>query len=81
LCALSATSSQNNITFDFYIAKNGVVLNESEQVAKFSSSDQQPLTLSCTVSLSTNDYIEVWVANEINNSATLTPQSLNLSIK
>jgi hypothetical protein len=81
ICSLSATQPNNNKYFSFYIAKNGVVLPESRQEIKIiNSTDQVALTLSCRVTMSPNDYIEVWIENE--TSATdLTVQTMNLSIQ
>ncbi|MES2680619.1 MAG: hypothetical protein V4635_12065 [Bacteroidota bacterium] len=81
ICSLTATQVSSNKYFSFYIAKNGVILPESRQEIKIlSSSDQGPLTLSCTVPLAPNDYIEVWVENET-SSTDLTVQTMNLGIK
>ncbi|MBA3682118.1 MAG: hypothetical protein H0W73_13315 [Bacteroidetes bacterium] len=81
ICSLSAIASGNNKNFSFYIAKNGVVLPESKQLMKCSSSvDRGSITLSCTVLLSPNDYIEVWAENN-SDATSLTIESLNLAIK
>ncbi|MDQ3047398.1 MAG: hypothetical protein M3R27_07615, partial [Bacteroidota bacterium] len=81
ICSLSATQVSTNKYFSFYIAKNGVVLPESRQEIKIeSATDQAPVTLSCTISLSPNDYIEVWVENETATTS-MTVQTMNLAIK
>lgn len=81
ICSLTATQVSTNKYFSFYIAKNGVILPESRQEVKIlSSSDQGPITISCTLPLAPNDYIEVWVENET-SSTDLTVQTMNLSIK
>jgi hypothetical protein len=81
VCSLSAIATGNNKNFSFYIAKNGVVLPESKQHLKCSSQvDRGSVTLSCTVLLATNDYVEVWVENNTDNT-NLDVESLNLSIK
>ncbi len=81
ICSLSSIASGNNKNFSFYIVKNGVVLNESRQLMKCSSSvDRGSITLSCTVLLSPNDYIEVWGENN-SDATSLTVESLNLAIK
>jgi hypothetical protein len=81
ICSLTATQVSTNKYFSFYIAKNGVILPESRQEVKIiNSTDQGPVTLSCTVPLSPNDYVEVWVENET-SSTDLTVQTLNLSIR
>lgn len=81
ICSLTATQVSTNKYFSFYIAKNGTVLQESRQEIKIiNSSDQGPITISCTVPLSPNDYVEVWVENET-SSTDLTVQTMNLAIK
>jgi hypothetical protein len=81
ICSLSLLASGNNKNFTFYVAKNGVVLPESKQLFKCSSQvDRGSLTLSCTVPLAPNDYVEVWVANN-SDGTTVTIESLNLAIK
>jgi hypothetical protein len=81
MCSLTGTQGSTNIVYAFFIAKNGVVLPESKQVVKFAnSSDQQSVTVSCTVQLAPNDFIEIWVQNQT-STASLTVQSLNMSIR
>jgi hypothetical protein len=79
--SLSLSSAAVNKTFTFYVAKNGVIQPESKQTLKMeNNSDKGSLTLSCTLPLSTNDYIEVWVENDLDNTA-MTVESLNFSMK
>jgi|GEM_PF-1187685 len=83
ICSLTATftSAVSNKFFTFYIAKNGTVLTESKQKVKLiNNTDQAPLTLSCTVELSTNDYVELWVANNTDGTDIII-QSMNMAIK
>lgn len=81
ICSLSSIASGNNKNFSFYIAKNGSTLPESKQLMKCSSSvDRGSITLSCTVLLAPNDYIEVWCENNTDATA-LSVESLNLAIK
>jgi hypothetical protein len=81
ICSLTAMTSSSNISYSFYIAKNGTVLPESEQTIKISNNtDQQSTAISCTVQLAPNDYIEVW-AEDNTNTTNLTVQTLNLAIK
>jgi hypothetical protein len=81
ICSLTGTQTGSGMIYAFFIAKNGVVLNESKQVVKFmNSSDQQSVALSCNVYLTPGDYVEVWVAN-VGSTTGLTVQSLNLSIQ
>ncbi|MBI3135854.1 MAG: hypothetical protein HYZ14_14345 [Bacteroidetes bacterium] len=81
ICSLTATQPSSNKYFSFYIAKNGTILTESRQEVKIvNSTDQGPITMSCTINLAPNDYLEVWVENE--TAATdLTVQTMNLAIK
>lgn len=81
ICSLSLTGSSANKNYTFYIVKNGVVLNESRQAMRLSSGvDKGSLTLSCTVAMNTNDYIEVYAENNSDNSG-ITVEYLNLAIK
>lgn len=79
--SLSVTSQAANKYFSFYIVKNGVVLPESKQAMRLSSGvDKGSVTLSCTIQLAANDYVEVWVENNSDNSY-VTVETLNLAIK
>lgn len=79
--SVSVTSQSANKYFSFFIFKNGVKLPESEQAMRLSSGvDKGSLTVTCTVQLSTNDYIEVWAANTSDNSG-MTVETLNIAIK
>lgn len=81
LASLSVSASTVNKEFAFYIYKNGVKLPESEQEMRMGLAvDKGSLTLSCTVQLAPNDYIEVWAANSIDATSMLV-ETLNLSIK
>ncbi|QNA44863.1 hypothetical protein [Lacibacter sediminis] len=79
--SVSVTSSSANKYFSFYIYKNGVKLPESEQAMRLSTGvDKGSLTITCTVQLSTNDYIEIWAENTSDGSS-MTVETLNLTIK
>ncbi len=79
--SLSVTAQAANKYFSFYIVKNGVVLPESRQAMRLSSGvDKGSVTLSCTIFLDANDYIEVWAENNSDNSY-VTIETLNLAIK
>ena len=81
ICSLSLTAQAANKYYSFYIVKNGVVQPESRQAMRLSSGvDKGSVTLSCTVLLDANDYVEVWVENNSDNTA-MTVESLNLAIK
>jgi hypothetical protein len=61
------------------IAKNGSILPSSKVVhASDGASTPQSVSGSCVVSLSTNDYIEVFVGN---TTSTADPTVLSLNIK
>lgn len=79
--SVSVTSQAANKYFSFYIYKNGVKLPESEQAMRLSTGvDKGSLTITCTVQLSTNDYIEIWAANT-SDGTSMTVETLNLTIK
>jgi hypothetical protein len=81
MCSLTATASSNNRNFSFHIFKNGVLLPESTQSMKLATGvNSGSLTLSCTALLAPNDYIEVWVENNSDNTG-ITVNNLNLSMK
>jgi hypothetical protein len=79
--SVSVTAQSANKYFSFYIYKNGVKLPESEQAMRLSTGvDKGSLTITCTVQLSTNDYIEIWAANT-SDASSMTVETLNLTIK
>lgn len=79
--ALSVLATAANKNYSFYIAKNGVVLPESKQTLRLASAvDRGSLSVSCNVSLSTNDYIELYVENN-SDTTSLKVKSLNFSVK
>ncbi len=79
--SISLTAQAANKYFSFYIYKNGIKLPESEQAMRLSTGvDKGSLTVTCTVQLSTNDYIEIWAANTSDGSS-MTVETLNLAIK
>jgi hypothetical protein len=81
ICTLSMTSAGSNKIYSIYLAKNGVILPESKQTRKtVAGTDQSPLSLSCTVLLTTNDYVEIWVENNT-DATSMTVLTLNLAIK
>jgi len=81
VASLSVTAQAANKTFSFYIFKNGVRLPESEQAMRLSTGvDKGSLTISCTIQLSTNDYIEVWAANT-SDASSMTVETLNVTIR
>ncbi len=79
--SLSVTAQAANKYYSFYIYKNGVMLPESEQALRLSTGvDKGSLTVTCTLQISTNDYIEIWAANTSDGSS-MTAETLNLTIK
>jgi len=79
--ALSITSATNNNFYTIYIAKNGVVLPQSAQTQKVANGgDQGSMSITCTVSLAPNDYIELWISNNTTTSSA-TVQTSNIAIK
>ena len=80
--ALTATASSIlGTNFTFSIAKNGVILPESKQKVRIANgTDQVSVVLSCTISMGTTDYIEVWVENNTDGTDVIL-QNLNLAIK
>ena len=79
--SVSVTAQAANKYFSFYIYKNGVKLPESEQAMRLSTGvDKGSLTVTCTVQMSTNDYIEIWAANT-SDASSMTVETLNLTIK
>ncbi|OSZ80108.1 hypothetical protein CAP36_02275 [Chitinophagaceae bacterium IBVUCB2] len=81
IASLSVTAQAANKYFSFYVVKNGVILPESKQAMRLSSGvDKGSVTLSCTILLNANDYIEIWAENNSDNSY-VTLETLNLAIK
>ncbi len=79
--SISVTAATSNKTFNFYIAKNGVILPESKQSRKISNgADVGALSITATVSLDTNDYVELWVENTTDATA-ITAEAMNLAIR
>jgi hypothetical protein len=81
IASMSVTAQSANKYFSFYVYKNGVLVPGSEQALRLSSGvDKGSLTISCTLQMDTNDYIEIWAANT-SDATSLTIETLNLSIK
>ncbi len=79
--SVSVTAQAANKYFSFYIYKNGVKLPESEQAMRLSTGvDKGSLTVTCTVQMFTDDYIEIWAANT-SDASSMTVETLNLTIK
>lgn len=81
ICSLTASQTSSNMEYSFYVYKNGVQLPESRQKMKLvNSTDRASLTISCTVSLASNDYIEIWCENNTNTTG-ITVETSNIAIK
>ena len=63
--------------FVFYLAKNGVIINQSKVYCGVNSSDIDAATILSTIDMATNDYIEVWVSR-FSGAGNVTTVSLNL---
>lgn len=60
----SVTSSSANKQIGFYVAKNGVVIDESEMyMTTNTNSRAESIAIQTIVTLSTNDYLEIYVEN------------------
>ena len=81
IASVSISSAASSKNFSFYIAKNGVVLPESKQTLRMSSStDKGSLTISCNVELAPNDYVEVFVENNTDLTG-ITVLNMNMAIR
>lgn len=80
MATLSLTSGNNN-QIGVYVSKNGVIIPDSEMYVTTSGAGRaENVSIQTLVSLSTNDYIEIFVEN--NTSATnITVSDLNTIIK
>jgi hypothetical protein len=73
--------SSSNETVGLYVAKNGVVLNDSEMYTRSDSRNRaEGISIQTITQLTTNDYIEVWIEN-VNGSSNITVEFLNTIIK
>jgi hypothetical protein len=81
--AAASFSFQSSVSaagvFIFYVAKNGVVINQSKVYCGVNSSDIDAATIVSTVDLTTNDYIEVWVSR-FSGTGNMLTVSLNLVV-
>jgi hypothetical protein len=65
--------------FIFYIAKNGIVINQSKVYCGVNSNDIDGGTILTKVDMSTNDYLEAWVSR-YSGSGNVYTVSLNLVV-
>jgi hypothetical protein len=78
--ASSFQASANSTIYIFYVARNGVVLNQSKvYVSSNSTSDVLAVPFQTIVELSPNDYMEVF-AQRFNGSGNILTVSLNLIV-
>ena len=76
--SVSAIAGGNNKVLSFYIAKNDTVLAASRQRRLIGTgSDVGSTAIHAACDMSTNDYLEVWVANDT-DTATITLTQMNL---
>lgn len=73
---LSAVASVSG-TFIFELKKSGTYLSNSRVIQKLTASDAQSATITVFVTLSPDDYLELWVGNTF-GAADVTIKSLNL---
>jgi len=78
---VTITSLSSNDQIGIYIAKNGVVIDSSETYVTTNASNRaENAYVQTVVELSTNDYIEIWVENNTDNSD-LTVVNMNTLVK
>ena len=77
---LSVLSANNNRQFSFYVAKNGVVITSSLTTVTTNGSNRaESVNIFAPVLLNENDYIEIWVENNTDNSD-ITLISMNVMV-
>lgn len=77
---LSMTTAGTNVVLGFKIAKNDVVVADSEVHRKVATgTDVGAAPLQGGLSMSTNDYLELWVAN-ITNTSNITLELASLHV-
>lgn len=65
----SVTSNQQNLQIGFYVAKNAVVLPESEVYTTTNVNNRaENVGIQCILQLETSDYIEIFVENSTNDT-------------
>lgn len=79
--AIATLSGSSNKVVGLYFAKNGAVISETEMYATLPSGGRlQNLPIQGIFSLSTNDYVEVFVENST-DSTNVTGEFLNMTLK
>lgn len=78
ICNTTSTPSASNDQFIYGIAKNGTVMTSSKVIHKlFTAGDAQTTALQVMVTLSANDYLELYLGN-ISSASGLLIKSFNL---
>lgn len=78
--SVSITSTSSNQILSVYIAKNGVILPSTRIRRKIGNgADIGAIGITGTVQLTANDYIELWVANDL-SGRDATIENLNLRV-
>tara|TARA_R110002167_G_scaffold93122_2_gene249817 strand:+ start:15493 stop:16716 length:1224 start_codon:yes stop_codon:yes gene_type:complete len=78
-CAVSATSG-NNKTLGLLVAKNGVVVAETESITTTSGNGRaEGVSVQGVLEMTTDDYIEIWVQNTT-DAANVTIEALNVIV-
>ena len=73
--------SSSNETVGLYVAKNGVVLTDSEMYTRSDSRNRaEGISIQTITELTTNDYLEIWIENVADNS-NITVEFLNTIVK
>jgi len=76
---ISAKSSLGNIILSIFLAKNGVVVAESEMTRKLATAnDVGSAAILCVDDCVTDDYVEVWV--DVSSDSTITFDKMVLTI-
>ena len=79
VCTFVCASS--NETVGLYVAKNGVVLTDSEMYTRSDSRNRaEGISIQTITQLTTNDYLEIWIENVADN-ANITVEFLNTIVK
>jgi len=81
LVIIGAKAPANNVDFSIAIAKNGVVIpNPNGSLAASANNQSFQLTLATEVDLLTNDYIEVFIRKNNNNTASILVEELQFRV-
>jgi hypothetical protein len=71
-CCLSSETSATNVEMHYAIAKNGAIVVHADAARDHATAgDTGSITVSCTLNLVTNDYLEIWVLSNKNTNLTM----------